>query len=129
MEKRIYYKFLFLIGGIWNILASSSLIVMSIFLESIFPIFGITIPPSKIWLHSTLFLVAVLGIGYFIVSRDTSKNHEIVILGTIAKIGFFLLCLIYFILGDIGVLTLMVAGVDIVFAALYIEFLIYSKNL
>lgn len=129
LEENIYYKYLFIIGGIWVILASISLIIMSIFLESLFPVFGIIVLPSKIWIQTTLFLVGVLGIAYLFVSSDISKNHEIVIIGTIAKIGFFLICLIYFILGEIGFLTLMFASVDILFAVLYIEFLINYKTL
>jgi hypothetical protein len=129
LDKKVYYKFLFIIGATWNILASLSFIMTSIFMRSAFPAYGITIPISMIWLQSFLFLVANLGIGYFIVSLDISKNHGIVVIGIIAKVGYFLISLVYFIIGDIGILTLLFASVDIVFSILFIEFLINYKNI
>ena len=115
--------------GFWNLIVSTSFILTSIFLISTFPAYGVAVPPSMIWLQSTLFLVIVLGIGYFIVSKDITKNHGIVIIGIIAKLGFFTICLIYFILGDIGILTLLLASVDIAFSLLFIEFLLNLKKL
>jgi hypothetical protein len=129
MDRKSYYKYLFLIGAAWNILASLSFIFTSIFNLSAFPAYGIAVPISMIWLQSFLFLVANLGIGYFIVSMDISKNHGIVIIGVIAKLGYFLICVIYLIIGDIGILTLLFASVDVIFAVLFIEFLINYKKL
>ena len=57
MDKKVYYKYLFIIGAIWNILASSSFILSTIFMLSIFPTYGVAVPVSMIWLHSFLFLV------------------------------------------------------------------------
>src|SRR5208283_3830281 len=34
--------------------------------------------------------ILVFGIGYYIVSRDVSKNHGIVLLGIIGKLFFFI---------------------------------------
>jgi len=129
MDKNTYYKYLFVVGATWNILASLSFIMTSIFMRSAFPAYGIAIPISMIWLQSFLFLVANLGIGYLIVSLDISKNHGIVVIGIIAKIGYFLISLAYFVIGDIGILTLLFAGVDIIFSILFIEFLINYKNI
>lgn len=129
MGKKIYYKYLFIIGATWNILASLSFILTSIFMRSAFPAYGIAVPISMIWLQSFLFLVANLGIGYFIVCMDISKNHGIVVIGIIAKLGYFLISLIYFIIGDIGFLTLSFASVDILFSILFIEFLLNHKKL
>jgi len=129
MGKKIYYKYLFIIGATWNILASLSFILTSIFMRSAFPAYGIVVPISMIWLQSFLFLVANLGIGYFIVCMDISKNHGIVVIGIIAKLGYFLISLIYFIIGDIGFLTLSFASVDILFSILFIEFLLNHKKL
>jgi len=128
-NKKTYYKDLFVFVGFWNLIVSTSFIITSIFLVSTFPTYGVAVPPSMIWLQSTLFLVIVLGIGYFIVSKDITKNRGIVIIGIIAKLGFFTICLIYFILGDIGILTLLIASVDIAFSILFIEFLLNFKKL
>lgn len=129
MDKKVYYKYLFIIGAIWNIVASLSFILSSIFMSSIFPTYGVAVPISMIWLHSFLFLVINLGIGYLIVSFDINKNHGIVVIGIIAKLGYFLISLIYFVIGDIGMPALLSASVDIIFSVLFLEFLINYKKL
>ncbi len=105
MDKKNHYKYLFIIGAAWNILISLSFILTSIFNLSAFPAYGITVPISMIWLQSFLFLFANLGIEYFFIS------------------------LIYFIIGEIGLLTHLFAGVDIVFSILFIEFLLNYKKI
>ena len=129
MDKKVYYRYLFIIGAIWNILASLSFILSSIFMLSIFPTYGVAVPISMIWLQSFLFLVINLGIGYLIVSFDINKNHGIVVIGIIAKLGYFLISLIYFVIGDIGMSALLSASVDIIFSVLFLEFLINYKKL
>ena len=103
--------------------------ITSIFLVPMFPTYGVTVPPSMIWLQSALFLIIVFGTGYFIVSKDITKNHGIVIIGIIAKLGIFTIFLIYFIKGDIGILVFLLASVDIAFPILFMEFLLNFKKL
>ncbi len=128
MDKKVYYNNFFRTVAAWNILASLSFIFTTIFMISAFPAYGIAVPISMIWIQSFLFLVANLGIGYFIVSMDISKNHGIVVIGILAKLGYFLICLIYFIIGDVDILTLLFSSVDILFSILFIEFLINYKK-
>ena len=129
MNKRRYYKYLFIFGGLYNLIVSTSFIITSIFLVSMFSAYGVVVPPSMIWLQSALFLIIVFGIGYFIVSKDITKNHGIVIIGIIAKLGIFSIFLIYFIKVDLGILVLLLASVDIAFPILFIEFLLNFKKL
>ena len=126
MEKDNYYKYLFLIGALWNIILGILFFSMSIMdPTSVFT--TEIIIPSLYSTHAFLLLVIAYGIGYYLVSRDIDQNQGVVIIGIIGKILFFLCSVVYFSLGEIDVLKLIIATGDLVFACLFIEFLIYKK--
>ncbi|MFW9947120.1 MAG: hypothetical protein ACFFDX_09860, partial [Candidatus Odinarchaeota archaeon] len=86
--------------------------------------FGVAVPPSMIWLQLSLILILIFGIGYIIVSRNLEKNYGLVFIGAVAKLMFFILVLIYFILGDVNFLIVLLGGIDLIMACLFIEFLL-----
>ena len=129
MERKNYYKYLFLIGAIWNLVVGLVFIVLSPLVDSLIPMFGMEVPPSLIFYHSFFGSVIVYGIGYYLVARDINKNHGIVVLGIIAKSYVFILFLIYFILGYSNFLPMLFAIVDLIFACLFVEFLISFKKI
>ncbi|MBY9004398.1 MAG: hypothetical protein KGD73_10535 [Candidatus Lokiarchaeota archaeon] len=129
MNKEKYYKILFIVAALYNIINSVTFILVSIVATDLFPLFGVEIPPSMIWLQLSLILIALFGVGYIMVSRDISKNHGLVLIGGLAKLSFFLLTMIYFLLGDVNILIVLLGGVDLIMVILFIEFLIFqSKN-
>lgn len=128
MNKEKYYKILFLIAALYNILNSLIFILVSLFATGLFPLFGVEIPPSMIWLQLSLILIALLGIGYIMVSRDISKNHGLVLVGGLAKLSFFLMSLIYFFIGDLNILIVLLGSVDLIMVILFIEFLYFQNK-
>ncbi|MFX1298933.1 MAG: hypothetical protein ACFFD2_29255, partial [Promethearchaeota archaeon] len=129
MEREKYYKYLFIIGAIWNWMVAISLFLMSIFmLELTASIFGIVVPPSLVWFHIVVGLIFLFGIGYYIVGRDISKNRGIVIIGSIEKFLFFIILLIYFFLGHLNIFAVLLVIVDFGFGCLFLEFLINNQN-
>ena len=129
MIKKTYYKYLFIIGAIFNWFMGISFILTSILHPAIFEEFGTSYPPTLFFLHSLLVLIITFGIGYFIVGLDISKNQGCVILGIVSKMLFFMMCVIYFLLGDLLVIIVILGSMDFIFACLFIEFLINSKKL
>lgn len=129
MEKKDYYKYMFLLAAIWNIGASVPFLILSVIDTSIFATMGMEVPPSLVFLHAFIFLVIAYAIGYYLVSRDIEKNHGVVIIGIIGKTSFFLCALIYVLLGDANFLLLVLGLVDLFFVCLFIEFLINFKKL
>lgn len=123
MDKEKYYKILFLVAALYNIINSVIFILVSLVATDLFPLFGVEIPPSMIWLQLSLILIALLGIGYIIVSRDISKNHGLVLVGGLAKLAFFLMSLIYYFIGDLNILIVLLGSVDLIMVILFIEFL------
>ena len=69
-------------------------------------------------------LIVVFGIGYFTVSRDLDRNRGIIGMGAAGKLLIVLMLLIYWIKGTIGFRGFAPASVDLVFAALFIRFLV-----
>ncbi|HUU77413.1 MAG TPA: hypothetical protein VMX55_03655 [candidate division Zixibacteria bacterium] len=130
MNKAIYYKFLFIIAGVWNIGAAVVFSILSPTVESFLPFFGLEQDPIVyIWLYSFLLLVAISGFRYFLVGLDITKNHLVVSSGIISKFSLFILFLVFFIIGEISWPLLVVDAVDLVFASLFIEFFVNFKKL
>jgi len=95
---------------------------------AIFTTFGVPMPNSMLWLQLSLLLILLLGLGYIIVAMDISQNHGLVIIGGISKVVFFIITLIYFGLSEVGVMVVLLGGVDILFVCLFTEFLLkYNK--
>lgn len=124
MDKKDYYKYMFIIGAFWNWILSVSFIILSVVDETIFVTFGITKPPTLFFLHALLILIFTFGIGYFIVGRDINNNSGIVILGIISKLAYFGCNLIYLFIGDLTIVFVVLAFGDFVFAMLFIEFML-----
>jgi len=127
MNKEKYYKILFIVAALYNIINSVTFILISIVATDLFPVFGVAIPPSMVWLQLSLILIALLGVGYIMVSRDISKNHGLVLVGGLAKLSFFLMSLVYFFIGDLNVLIVLLGSVDLIMVILFTEFLLKNR--
>ncbi|WP_371803125.1 hypothetical protein [Candidatus Lokiarchaeum ossiferum] len=129
MEKKKYYQRMFFIGACWNCGVSLPLFVISLFTTALFPIFGLEDPNNMIFLHASLLFIATFGIGYYIVGCDITKNHGLVLIGIIGKSCYFLVTLIYLILGDINWLMFLTGLIDLIFIGLFAEFLLNHQKL
>ena len=118
MERKVYYKYMFIVGAIWNLAVAISLLIMSYFINLGFSTLGL------IYYQGFLNSVILFGIGYYIVGRDINKNHAIVLLGIAGKITVFTFFLAYFLLGIMTIFEVIAGTIDLIFACLFIEFLI-----
>jgi len=126
MPKESYYRKMFFIGAIWNWVATVS---FAFGYPVLFPWFGMKLPLYPVFLQLFLGLAFIFGIGYYWVSRNIYNNHAIVKLGIIGKIFVFLMLLVYLIEGSVTFFPFTAGVVDLIFAILFIEFLIrFSKN-
>jgi hypothetical protein len=129
MSKEIYYKWLFIIGALFNWIMAVSFLVGSVAIPEIFSLFGTANPPTLFFLHALLGLIFVYGIGYFIVGQDIHNNRGIVWLGVLSKLTFFGFCVIYFLLGDLSFIIVAFGSFDFVFACLFLEYIINYRKL
>lgn len=129
MNKSKYYKNLFLIGGLWNLGAAIPCWLGGIFMpDFVFGILGMAVPTVMFPYHVMYGLIISFGIGYIIVSRDITKNHAIVVVSVIAKVLFFIACVITVALKEANVLLVLIGIVDILFVCLFLEFLLSVKK-
>ena len=123
-RKNAYYKYLFVIAAIWNVaFALGSLFLTRQFLE----MFGLQTPNNLVWLQLFFALVLVFGLGYYWVSRDLNNNRAIVVLGIVGKSLVFLIFAYHWMVGDIPTLVALAGSGDLLFAALFLEFIFKYK--
>ena len=128
-SKSAYYKSLFFIGGLWNLGGAIPSWLGAIYVPDFaFGSVGMAVPGVLFPYLAMYSFIITFGIGYIIVSRDIAKNHGIVVLGIIGKTLFFVQCAIAFASNEANLLLLLTGIVDVVFAALFLEFLLSVRR-
>ena len=125
MAHERFFRTLFQVGALWNVAVAAQLLL---FQKFIFAFLGM--PPLTYPVFYQMFCGAVLlfGVGYYLVSRDLSRNHDLVKLGVAGKI---LVCAFMFTYAGSGSLPWLFVGpglVDLLFAGLFIHFLIAFRS-
>ncbi len=131
MSKALYYKYMFMVAGIGYIVCAVIFSIMAPASSAFLPFFlGMSSSPQMwLWLYSYLLVIMIFGFMYFLVGLDITKNHLVISAGMIFKIAQFIVWLIVYLLDFCNLPLLIVAVVDLVFAALFIEFFINYKKL
>lgn len=124
------YSRFFLISALYNIIAAFNGMIFFEVMNKL--LYGLK---TKIEYGVTTFIlrtfythVLVFGIGYYIVSRDPTRNRGIVWMGMLAKIPFFFAAIPYFLKKKITVLTFLLAFGDLVFGILFGLFLRNTRD-
>jgi len=122
-----YYQGMFLLAGAWNILATGAVLFLlsdvKFRQEAGFP--G---PPDKIALQLLASCLFVFGLGYYWVSRDLSRNRDLVKLGVIGKPLVFVVFFGHALAKEIPMLLVIPSMVDLLFGALFLEFLLRTSG-
>jgi hypothetical protein len=122
-----YYKWLFLCAAMWNMFAVAALTLLSTnptFRSEVgFPTSSDAI--SSQLLGSCLF---AFGLGYYWISRDLSRNRDLVTLGVIGKPLVFVVFFGHAVAHDIPPLMVLPSIVDLLFGALFLEFLMRTRS-
>jgi len=122
-----YYRALFLASAVWNALAAGA--VLFLLTNAMFRTrLGISNPADPLSLQLLASCLLLFGLGYYGVSRALSKNHGLVKLGVIGKIAVFLLFFGHALAGTIPVTLAVPSVVDLLFAALFLEFLVHWRR-
>ncbi|MHA1555422.1 MAG: hypothetical protein ACTSPM_00670 [Candidatus Heimdallarchaeota archaeon] len=131
MNKAIYYKYLFIVAGFWNIGAALVFGIFAPLISGFLPFFGMSTLTNEIyfWMYGFLILAGLSGFRYFLVGLDITKNHLVVSSGLIAKFIIFTLTLVFFIMGTIAWPLLVMGIINLIFCGLFIEFYVNYKKL
>ena len=130
MERKKYYKYMFLSGAIWNLAIGIIFFLGTIFMLSYLASnYDLKIPPSLVFVHGFLMLVFIVGIGLFVVSTDVTKYRNIVIMFIFEKFLAFIIFIAYFIKGDYNFLLVIPVIIDLIYGCLFLEYFINVKKL
>ncbi|HZV87814.1 MAG TPA: hypothetical protein VFF95_09720 [Candidatus Binatus sp.] len=122
-----YYCWLFLSAAVWNMLAAGAVL----FLLSDAKVrgeMGFPGPPDTIGLQLLASCLFVFGLGYYWVSRDLSRNRDLVKLGVIGKPLVFVVFFGHALAKEIPMLLVIPSMVDLLFGALFLEFLLRTSG-
>ncbi len=111
---------LFGLAAIFNILIGLLLLID----PSMMPKFVPLPADDFIWPRLAGGLIFFMGVGYWLVSRNLDTNRGIIVIGAGGKLLTALMLAIYGIKGTIGFWTFSLGLIDLVFALLFIRFLI-----
>ncbi|PIP37804.1 MAG: hypothetical protein COX19_15730 [Desulfobacterales bacterium CG23_combo_of_CG06-09_8_20_14_all_51_8] len=125
MPKQDYYQKLFFVGALWNWAAT---LTFAVGYPILFPLFGMKLPTYPVFFLMFLGLAFVFGIGYYWVSMDLNRNHDIVKMGVLGKLLVFVALLWAGVTGQVHFILIGAGIVDLVFAILYMEFLSTVKK-
>jgi hypothetical protein len=110
-------KTLFLTAAIFNWAVG---LVLAFKAELLFELFRVTPAPMEpLFLQLFSWLVIVFGIGYFWASKDLAANVSIVKLGLLGKLSVVLVVLACILTGAVSWQMMLLASVDLVYAALF----------
>jgi hypothetical protein len=110
-------KTLFLTAAIFNWAVG---LVLAFKAELLFELFRVTPAPTEpLFLQLFSWLVIVFGIGYFWASKDLAANVSIVKLGLLGKLSVVLVVLACILAGVVSWQMMLLASVDLVYAALF----------
>jgi hypothetical protein len=125
---------MFITSGIYSIVAATLFGVLANF-NFFMDLFGLVAPATTdlngaiIWMYCFLLLIGIFGFMFILVGIDITKNHLVVSAGMIAKVLFFIILLVFFIIGTCDWPVLIIGGLDLIWTALFIEFYVNYKKL
>jgi hypothetical protein len=123
-----YYRALFVAAAVWNLLALFGVLFV---LENskVRTALGFPGAPDNIALQLLASCLLLFGLGYYWVSRDLSRNHDLVWLGVIGKPLVFIVFFWQAVAGHIPARLAAPSMLDLLFGVLFAEFLLrYGKR-
>jgi hypothetical protein len=121
-----YYRSVFLAAAVWNTLSAGAVLFLLTSAKSRQEM-GFPGPPDTISLQLLAACLFVFGVGYYWVSRDLSRNRDLVKLGVLGKPLVFLVFFGHVLAREIPMILVLPSLVDLLFGALFLEFLVQTR--
>lgn len=126
--KRGYYRGLYLIAALYDIILGFGFLFLYKF---IYEMWNMNLPENPAYLSFCAILIGLFGIVFLIIYSDIEHSRKLVIYVTIVKFAFVGVVLYYWLfMGPeyVDVPFRIFAGLDFIFALLFIESLRYIKK-
>ena len=127
MESLERWRYVFYAKGIYNCgmtlgMALGHAAGIELFGQPMLALFG-DLPGNAVYVYLFLALAFAYGLGYWWVGQDPTRNHGIVRMGIIGQLATFGFVVWYAVLGQVRLMGVLSAFVDLPFAILYLVFL------
>ena len=122
-----YYRGMFLAAAVWNVFSAGGVLFL-LSNAKYRRAAGFPGTPDTIALQLLACCLFVFGLGYYWVSRDLSRNRDLVKLGVIGKPLVFLVFFGHAMAREIPILLVGPSLVDLLFGALFLEFLVRTRG-
>jgi len=119
-QKKIWYKKMFFYSAIYNWLIS---ILLFFGYKAILPLLNMKPPTYPVFLLIMLFFVFIIGIGYYWVHLDTDRNHDIIKIGAMMKLGVVILVSWACLSNQIHPILIITTVGDLIFILFFVKFL------
>ena len=86
-----FYKRMWFIATFYNVVGGIGIFILG---PWVFSLAGEAVPTPPLYYQAWIAMFATIGVGYWFVYRDLSKNRDVIIMGIIGKLAFATLCLI-----------------------------------
>ena len=124
-SRAIYFRVLFGVAAIWNLGAAAMLLFNPDFLLARLDIRD---SAARLLARSFASSVSTWGVGYALVAFDQKRFRDFAWLGVISKTIFFLIYFAALLNRQISFAAFIPAFVDLIFAALFLEFLLRTRS-
>lgn len=124
--QQVYQKIMFVSAALFNWIAAI-LFVGLFYVSQEHLAMLIKIPEQTLWFFFSFVIVFCFGLGYYFISMDVERNRDIIKLGLIGKIAFFVMVLNYWQKGDVSTLGFSLAIGDAIYSVLFAQVLYTIK--
>ena len=129
MDRKKYYKYLFLSGAIWNLSVGFIFMLITIFAYNFgISLFDMTPPASKVFIQGFLVLVFTIGIGLLAVSFKPEQYYWIVTMFAFEKYAITIVVFAHYFMEEYNFLFVAMILVDLAYGILFTEFLIRNRD-
>jgi len=122
-----YYRGMFLAAAVWNMFSAGGVLFL-LGSAKYRRAAGFPGTPDAIALQLLACCLFVFGLGYYWVSHDVSRNRDLVKLGVIGKPFVFVVFIWHAMAREIPILLACPSLVDLLFGALFLEFLVRTRG-
>lgn len=126
MKNVAFFKNLFLAAAIYDL--ALGLIFLFMY-SAIFSYLNIPLPNYPMYLQLSAAFVVAMGVGYYFVYQNMSRNYDLVKLGVVYKAVYSSFSIYFFLKGLAHIIFFWFAIFDIIFLLLFIWYLKETRKL
>ena len=126
--KRGGYKRLYLIAALYDLILGFGFLF---FYKIIYKVLGMNLPENPAYLSLCAALIGIYGILLFMIHKNPENNRITIIYAILVKFAFVAVVLYYWlIIGSnyVDIPFRIIAGIDLIFALLFLKSLKIAKN-